>query len=75
MVVVAFLSEALSIGKAIDWQATLAQLWMEHLFNIQLLLVAPLALLGDYFNFYQVDPFITSLTVGLMVGCIYPKQR
>ena len=40
-----------------------------------ILLVAPLALLGDYFKFYQVGPFITSLTVGLMVGCIYPKQR
>ena len=75
VVVVAFLSEALSIGKAINWQATLAQLWMEHPVNIQLLLVAPLALLGDYFKFYQVGPFITSLTVGLMVGCIYPKQR
>jgi hypothetical protein len=51
MVVVAFLSEALSIGKAIDWQATLAQLWMEHLFNIQpnrtSISCAPLALLGE----------------------------
>ncbi len=40
-----------------------------------ILLVAPLALLGDYFKFYQARPFITSLTVGLMLGCIYPKQR
>ena len=75
LVSAAFLSEALGIGKTINWQVTVWQLWKEHPFNIQLLFIVPLALLGDYFKFYQPGPFIASLAVGLLVGCIYPKKR